>query len=362
VGTLGYIAPELFDGHSADDRSDIFSLGVILWQLLTGNSMLPIELSEISQNDIAHTWIHKYRQHYIDYVKSLREGIIPDNPLSQVVEKCLCADPYDRFGNFPELQEALEILYTQETGSSFQVIESPQRSAIEHRRRGICLEFAGKYQEALDQYNQAIALEPACVSAWTNKAYVCAFGREKTTKIDCLDKALSIDPHFVRALNNKGLELSDQKKYEQAAVCYDRAIEYAPGYVSPLANKGMMLHQQKKYAEAHDCFNQAIALNPRDTRAVLWQSSLHAEEQHWQKALNNIDHVLAIDPLNITAWNRKLYYLNELKNEEVESFCLCRWSGNNASCRPEDTPYYQRMGIGDKRTGIGCNRTLIEQF
>jgi tetratricopeptide (TPR) repeat protein len=173
--------------------------------------------------------------------------------------------------------------------------------------------------------------------------------------MECLDKALSIDPRFVRALNNKGLELSDQKKYEQAADCYDRAIEYAPDYVSPLANKGLMLHLQKKYSEAHDCFKRAIALNPRDTRAVLWQSSLHAEEQHWQEALNNIDHVLAVDQLNITAWNRKYYYLNQLQNEEAASFCLLRWSGNNGTSRPQDSPY-----LG--RTDLTGNSRYIEAF
>lgn len=345
AGTLGYIAPELFDGHSADDRSDIFSFGVVLWQLLTGSSTLPIEMSEISHCDIAHTWVQKYRQQYNDYVKALQDSIVPDNPLSQVVAKCLCTDPYGRFGNFPELQEALERLYIQETGSSFQAMESPPRSVIEHRRRGICLEFAGKYKEALDHYDQAIALDPACVSAWTNKAGVCVYGRDKMTKMDCLDKALSIDPHFVRALNNKGLEFSDQKIYEQAADCFDRAIENDPNYVSPLAHKGMILHLQKKYSEAHDCFNRAIALNPRDTRAVLSQSGLHAEEQNWQKALNNIDHVLAIDPLNITAWNRKLYFLKLLQKEDVASFCICRWSAGRRPHRPEDSPYYRPTDI-----------------
>src|SRR5262249_18386313 len=36
VGTLAYGAPELFGGHQASARSDVYSLGVVLFELATG--------------------------------------------------------------------------------------------------------------------------------------------------------------------------------------------------------------------------------------------------------------------------------------------------------------------------------------
>jgi serine/threonine-protein kinase len=36
VGTTGYISPEIFKGHTVDARSDIFSLGVVLFEMLAG--------------------------------------------------------------------------------------------------------------------------------------------------------------------------------------------------------------------------------------------------------------------------------------------------------------------------------------
>jgi serine/threonine-protein kinase len=36
VGTIGYIAPERFLGHEADSRSDLYSVGVLLAEALTG--------------------------------------------------------------------------------------------------------------------------------------------------------------------------------------------------------------------------------------------------------------------------------------------------------------------------------------
>ena len=40
-GTPGYIAPEIFRGEAADARSDMFSFGLVLWQLARGSRSLP---------------------------------------------------------------------------------------------------------------------------------------------------------------------------------------------------------------------------------------------------------------------------------------------------------------------------------
>jgi serine/threonine protein kinase len=46
VGRESYIAPEVFHGAAADARADVYSLGVVLWELLSGSQFLSLERAQ----------------------------------------------------------------------------------------------------------------------------------------------------------------------------------------------------------------------------------------------------------------------------------------------------------------------------
>jgi len=90
MGTLAYMAPEQrLDAKTADGRADIYSLGVLLYELLTGST--PMGTFEPPSR--------------------LRAGLDPR--LDGVVFRCLRPDPNDRFASVSDLLEELEPLLPQ---------------------------------------------------------------------------------------------------------------------------------------------------------------------------------------------------------------------------------------------------------
>jgi len=90
VGRPTYTAPEVWEGARADRRGDIYSLGVVLWQLLTGRPMS--ETRPMGQRKAPPPSM-----------------IVPELPaaLDDVVARALAADPKQRHQQAAELQEAL---------------------------------------------------------------------------------------------------------------------------------------------------------------------------------------------------------------------------------------------------------------
>jgi predicted Ser/Thr protein kinase len=84
AGTMAYVAPEQLAGEETDGRADVYSLGVMLYELLVGS--LPIDTTDLTTHGLVR-----------------RKALGPDAlagvspPLATVVRRSLEADPEDRY-------------------------------------------------------------------------------------------------------------------------------------------------------------------------------------------------------------------------------------------------------------------------
>jgi len=102
VGSPLYMAPEQADALRVDERSDIYSMGCVMYEVLGGKPPFT------GQSPLETLLLHKTKE-----PQSLVEAIgIPEMgpPLDGMVRKCLAKDPADRYQSFVDLQADLEDL------------------------------------------------------------------------------------------------------------------------------------------------------------------------------------------------------------------------------------------------------------
>ncbi len=101
VGTLGYTAPEQVTGGKVDTRSDIFSLGVVMYELLTG------KLPFTGENEMA--LIHSIFNYSPATPSKLRPGIHPC--WDRIVLKCLEKNMEERPDSVHEISKELKAVF-----------------------------------------------------------------------------------------------------------------------------------------------------------------------------------------------------------------------------------------------------------
>ncbi len=134
-GKFGYLSPEAAQGKTADHRTDIFAVGIILWEMLAGRRLFQ------GETDLAT-------------VKLVQKAIVPDirtinpmvpDPVVAVLHRALALDPKQRYQSARELGDHLNSVLFQAPRpvSSFDVarlvravVDSRESTKMQRVQRG----------------------------------------------------------------------------------------------------------------------------------------------------------------------------------------------------------------------------------
>src|SRR5690348_8386636 len=105
VGTPAYMSPEQAVGESIDGRSDIYSLGCVLYEMLVGE---PPFTGPTAQSVIAKRFVQTPAD-----VTALRDAV--SRPLARIVHQALARTPMDRFESAADLRDALRAMMSTST-------------------------------------------------------------------------------------------------------------------------------------------------------------------------------------------------------------------------------------------------------
>lgn len=104
LGTVAYMSPEQARGEPADGRTDIWSLGAMLYEMVTGK--LPFK------GDYGTAVVYSILNSQPESIAALRTGVPAE--LNLIIQKCLAKDPSERYQHAEDLAADLNAL---ETGS-----------------------------------------------------------------------------------------------------------------------------------------------------------------------------------------------------------------------------------------------------
>jgi len=115
VGTVSYMSPEQAEGKRVDARSDIFSFGGVLYEMVTGRRAF--------QGDSKLSTLTAILREEPASASQIVQGL--PRELERVIARCLRKSPERRFQTMPDLKVALEELKEESDSGTLGVVPSP---------------------------------------------------------------------------------------------------------------------------------------------------------------------------------------------------------------------------------------------
>ncbi len=168
----------------------------------------------------------------------------------------------------------------------------------------------GKYQLAIDLFQQVVKLEPKHKTAWNNlgRAYLDVGQTDKA--IQAIQTEIAINPYSQYAYNNLGLAYEKQSRYDEAAKQFQKQIEINPLDAEAHADLGRLYLDQKKFAEAIPELEKAVDLQSRNPVLKISLGQAYIATNQTDKGMAAFDEAIKISASPLI-WNNIAYALAE---------------------------------------------------
>ena len=120
--------------------------------------------------------------------------------------------------------------------------------------RSVCLEGAGRLEEALADSDSLVALDPENAVFWNNRGKLLGAMMDFEAALTCLNKAVALKPDYAEAFNNRAGVLAEFHRFDEALADYHSALAIRPDFADVKLGKGQLLVQQGNYSEGWPLF------------------------------------------------------------------------------------------------------------
>ncbi|MDR1326259.1 MAG: tetratricopeptide repeat protein [Treponema sp.] len=154
----------------------------------------------------------------------------------------------------------------------------------------------GNYDQAIDDYNQTIRVEPNYAAAYNNRGRSYYAKGDYDKAIADFNQAITLDPNYADAYNNRGRAYYAKGDLDRALADYNQAITLDPE--SPLAFNGRayVYLAQKDHERAYTDARQAIKLWPREPTWYITTAEIFLSMGNNTRAITDLENALKMFP------------------------------------------------------------------
>ena len=285
AGTLPYMAPELLRGERGDQRTDIWALGVLLYEMASGCR----PFTGATGFEVSAAILHRD--------PPALPASVPA-PMRGIIQRCLEKNAAKRYQNAADVHLALQqmkgvyipkrltrnlLLFLFGLIAAAVIvygIRSGVRPLISNVR-GYSLLEGGAFEQAIEQFESLAARSPGEPNVWDSLGEGYLANGMPDRSLDAYSRALAIDSTFAASILGRSLALA-------ALGRYDEALQQPPGDFNVHA---FLLSRTGRYQEAAAVLDAGLAqVDDAEVKgnALLTSAWLLIEQKQYARALEQV--------------------------------------------------------------------------
>src|SRR5437870_2391525 len=166
--------------------------------------------------------------------------------------------------------------------------------------RGVVLHQAGRPEDALASYRQAVEVDPKYALAWNNLGVVQAHGAAADPAIQAFRTALQLQGTFSAARLNLALLLFQLRRFQLALEAYRQVLSSEPNSAAAWNGVGLVLVELKRFPDARNAFVRAVEGDPDHAGAHYNLSFTLSNLGDFDGALRATKRALELDPYYVS--------------------------------------------------------------
>jgi tetratricopeptide (TPR) repeat protein len=305
------MSPEQVGGKRVGPQSDVFSIGVVLYQLLCAQYPFDGEHPMAVMYSITNT----APQPVVE-----RVGDVPVE-LQAILAHALEKNPAERYADAGQFADALrELIGVEAAPAPRSVLLSPRvlipafvvlvaavfaavyfargpsydtELAKNSNELGITYQEAGDIENAQIEFRKAIAADPTYAVAWNNLGMLAVLAGDLTEADSLFRMAIENDPGYEAAHYNLGSVRWDRGDLKGAEESFRFALEADSSLVGGYNNLGVLLLEDGRFEEARDVLAKGLTIAPEAPyllknrgRVELALGSGEAAAGYWERAID----------------------------------------------------------------------------